>query len=97
MPKGPIYEYTVKIEPQISTWMKPRVFQLLEYSPAFNPYIMYIAHDGKARMVAARELPQPLMIPIVFFGEGMSVKANNKTYIVTIKSNGQLETSGLQK
>jgi eukaryotic translation initiation factor 2C len=98
VPKGPIYEYTVEIEPKVINKLKPRMFQLLEQSPTFKSHVPYIAHDRGARMVAARELPQPLNVQIVFFEDGMSpTAADNKTYSVTITANGQIETSGLQR
>jgi eukaryotic translation initiation factor 2C len=98
MPKGPIYEYSVEIEPKTMNKMKGRLFQLLEQHPTFAPHVEYIAHDRGARLVAAKKLPQPLVIPIKFSEEGFPAPLPDaKTYTMTIKENGELEMATLQK
>jgi eukaryotic translation initiation factor 2C len=98
IPKGPIFEYTVGIEPALPNKLKGRLFQLLEQSTAFKPHVNYIAHDRGARLVAAKKLPQPLDVRITFIEDGMSAPAPNaREYTVSIVANGELETSGLQK
>jgi eukaryotic translation initiation factor 2C len=99
IPKRPILEYTVSIEPAAgSRKLKTRLFQLLEQNVAFQPHINYTAHDHSARLVASQRLPQPLDVRITFIGEGMTVALPNaREYTVSIVANGKLETSELQK
>jgi eukaryotic translation initiation factor 2C len=98
LPKGPIYEYTVEMEPKPLNKMKARLFQLLEKDPGFAPHVGYIAHDRGARLVAAKQLPQPLSVQVQFIEEGFTAPhPDAKTYTITIKANGELETSELQK
>jgi eukaryotic translation initiation factor 2C len=98
IPKGPIFEYTVGIEPTMPKELKGRLFQLLDHSVEFKPYVDYIAHDCSARLVAAKKLPQPLNVRITFIEEGRAVALPNaKKYTVSIAAIGELETSGLQK
>jgi eukaryotic translation initiation factor 2C len=60
--------------------------------------VEYIAHDRGARLVAAKKLPQPLVIPIKFSEEGFPAPLPDaKTYAMTIKENGELEMTTLQK
>jgi eukaryotic translation initiation factor 2C len=98
IPKGPIFEYAVGIEPAIPNMLKARLFQLLEQSVAFQPHVNYIAHDRGARLVASKKLPQPLDVRITFIEEGMAVvNPNAREYTVSIVAISELETSGLQK
>jgi hypothetical protein len=66
-----LYEYDVKITPATTARrLKKRIFELLEDFPAFAPYKNFVAHDGGAKMIAAKELPQPMTInDVPYFDE----------------------------
>ena len=73
LPKGPIYDYVVEIDPpppskkkdgKDTVGIKARIFQVLEQQAKFIPHLSYIAHDKSQRIVSARELPQPLVITV---------------------------------
>jgi len=70
LPKGPIYDYVVEIDPpppskkQGGDGLRARIFQVLEQQAKFVPHLSYIAHDKSQRIVSARELPQPLVITV---------------------------------
>lgn len=71
--KEKIFEYVVKLEPEPKSQkarVKRRVLALFEQSEAVRPYINDFAHDGAQRLVAARQLPQPLQGNVVFFEKG---------------------------
>jgi hypothetical protein len=67
LPRDYIYEYFVDIFPKPVGAIRRRLYQLLEESPVFAPHLDYIAHDQSARLVAARQLPQPLSIVVQTF------------------------------
>lgn len=97
--KAPIYDYAVAIEPKTDIRrLKTRIFQLLEQSPAIQPHLSYIAHDSSQRLVAARELPQPLQVQIKFYEDneqGPGPKA--KVYTVSIAEPRKLDITELDK
>jgi len=97
--KAPIYDYTVTIDPKSDIRrLKTRIFQLLEQSPAMQPHLTYIAHDSSQRLVAARELPQPLQVQIKFYEDnenGPGPKA--KVYTVSITEPRKLDITELDK
>jgi eukaryotic translation initiation factor 2C len=70
LPKGPIYDYAVEIDPpppaknKEGDGLKSRIFQVLEQQAKLVPHLSYIAHDKSQRIVSARELPQPLVITV---------------------------------
>jgi len=49
--------------------MKRRIFELLEKEPSFQPYRALVAHDHSQRIIAAKELPQPLEILLRYIEE----------------------------
>ena len=70
LPKGPIYDYVVEIDPpppaknKEGDGLKSRIFQVLEQQAKLVPHLSYIAHDKSQRIVSARELPQPLVMTV---------------------------------
>jgi hypothetical protein len=58
----------------------------------------YVAHDHSAKLIAARRLPQPLVIRVPFFDEdqdGPKRDGTGKEYTLTIKFIQDLETRSL--
>ncbi|KAH7884145.1 Piwi domain-containing protein [Phlebopus sp. FC_14] len=98
-PEGIVYDYQVDISPTTDiNRIKARLFTLLEQSnhPGWAEFVPFIAHDRSARLVAAKELPQPLDVPILFIEEGeTSPREEAKTYTLTITLTQKLETRGL--
>jgi hypothetical protein len=57
-----------------------------------------VAHDHAAKLIAARRLPQPLVIKVPFFDEdqdGPKKDGTGKEYVLTIKFIQELETQSL--
>ncbi|TFK25878.1 QDE2 protein [Coprinopsis marcescibilis] len=90
LPKGPIFCYTVEINPNklLNRERKARLFQLLERSPMCAPHLPYIAHDKSAQLVSARQLPQPLDIQVQYSDYDDS--APDTTYTISITFDKQL-------
>ncbi|EKM51085.1 uncharacterized protein PHACADRAFT_212985 [Phanerochaete carnosa HHB-10118-sp] len=83
-----IHDYEVSISPNkdLRRARKARIFDLLESSPECAPFRDHIAHDNSARLVSAKELPQPLQATIRFYEEGESGPRDNApVYTVEIK------------
>lgn len=99
VPKGPIYDYSVDINPKTDIKrMKNRIFQLLEESALCRPHIRYIAHDRSQRLVSARKLPQPLDITFPFIEEDETEARPKATvYTVSIKFDRELDTTRLTR
>ena len=99
VPKGPIYDYSVEISPKTDiNRIKARLFFLIEQSPILAPFKSLIAHDGSQRLVSARQLPQPLDVPIPFYDDGQTApRPDGKTYVVSITHVRDLDTSELTK
>ena len=93
VPQGPIYDYTVEISPSTDfNKLKARIFQLLELSPVGRTHLPYIAHDRSQRLVSARKLPQPLIIPIKYYDEHQDGPSSDaKTYTVSITFQRELD------
>jgi hypothetical protein len=69
VPKGPLHEYDVQIEPGVSIKrVKRRIFQLAELTPDWTSKGLKgnVAHDHSAKIIAAKPLPQPLVIKVTF-------------------------------
>ncbi|KIJ59485.1 hypothetical protein HYDPIDRAFT_118463 [Hydnomerulius pinastri MD-312] len=98
-PSGIVYDYHVEIAPTTDiNRIKARLFRLLEQSthPGWQELVPFIAHDGSARLVSAKKLPQPLDVPVVFLEEGETQpRTRAKTYMVSIVSSGELDTRKL--
>jgi eukaryotic translation initiation factor 2C len=98
MPRTPFFEYSFCIEPTVLTMHKRRLLRLLERTDAFAPHVPYVAYDRGARMIAARELPQPLAVPVQYFEDGTrGPHANLRTYTVIITLICEVDFSDLQK
>ncbi|KAK0486559.1 argonaute-like protein [Armillaria novae-zelandiae] len=98
LPKGPLFEYEIKIEP--ATFLnkrKERIFQLLEDSPQVRPQLAHIAHDRSSRLVSSTKLPN-LTVPIPFFEDGQNGPPHDAiTYQISITLKGELSVNDLSK
>ncbi|TFK67324.1 argonaute-like protein [Pluteus cervinus] len=92
LPKGPIYDYDVKIEPQASRRESGRLLEQLEKEKSFQPYVLSIAHDTSRRLVSAKRLPQPFSVPIKLQWEDEKQPRDKaKTYTVSLTLTGVLD------
>ncbi|TFY71790.1 hypothetical protein EVG20_g1213, partial [Dentipellis fragilis] len=103
VPKGPLYEYDVSIDPSKNTAarrVKRRIFQLAETTPQWAEAGLRntVAHDHSAKLISARQLPQPLTIPVLYYEEDEEAPKDGKgqTYTLTIKYIQPIDTSVLQ-
>jgi len=98
VPKGPIYDYSISINPQQGVKkLRTRIFEFLEAHPLVSPHLSYIAHDQSQRLVSAKKLPQPLSIAIKYYDEGRTAhQENDPVYTITIKFERELHTPQLQ-
>ncbi|KAK0452966.1 argonaute-like protein [Desarmillaria tabescens] len=98
LPKGPLYEYEIKVEP--TTFLnkrKDRIFQLLEANPQVRPHLGVIAHDRSARLVSAVKLPIS-GVAVPFFEEGQNGPPTGAvTYQVSFVFKGELNVNELSK
>lgn len=72
VPKGPLHEYDVSIAPAVTLKrLKRRIFQLAELTPDWANANMTgrVAHDHASKLIAASQLPQPLVIKVPFTDE----------------------------
>lgn len=96
-----MYDYHVEIAPTTDLKsIRARLFTLLEQSahPGWKEYVPFIAHDGSARLVSSKELPQPLDVPILFLKEGQQQPTpRDKTYTISITFTQELQTSELDR
>ncbi|EMD37096.1 hypothetical protein CERSUDRAFT_84117 [Gelatoporia subvermispora B] len=72
VPKGPLYEYDVKIKPDVTIKrVKRQIFALAEQTQEWQQagMIYRVAHDHSAKLIAAFELPQPLVITVPYKDE----------------------------
>lgn len=70
IPKGPLYEYEVRISPNTTVRrVKRRIFELLEELPQYATFKRMVAHDFGAMLIAAKKLPQPITFDVVFYEE----------------------------
>ncbi|KAG9315634.1 argonaute-like protein [Chiua virens] len=94
-----IYDYHVDITPTTDLKsIKARLFALLEQSnhSGWQEYVPFIAHDGSARLVSSKKLPQPLDIPVLFLKEGQAQPGKqDKTYTISIVITQELKSSEL--
>lgn len=103
VPKGPLCEYDVDIKPTAGTAIrrvKRRIWQLAEGTKDWQQAGMrgIVAHDHSAKLVAAKRLPQPLVIKVPYFEEdqdGPKKDGTGKEYTLTIKFIQDLETESL--
>jgi eukaryotic translation initiation factor 2C len=96
------YEYVVDITPlshsrKPTTPIKRRVLTLFERSPAAQPYVHKIAHDGAQRLISAERLPQPLEGVVKFSDDDDVVPPDAESYTVSVKFSRELPTAPLKK
>lgn len=68
-----LYDYAVKFTPEVQTKEKrtlKRLFELLESTSQFAPFLSDIAHDRTQRLISRRRLPTNLAVSIPFYEEG---------------------------
>ncbi|KAG1880920.1 Piwi domain-containing protein [Suillus subluteus] len=101
LPKGPIYDYHVEIQPSTDIKrIRARLFWLLERSnqQGWKELVPFIAHDNSERLVASKKLPQPLDVQVQYYEEGEAgPNAKSKTYTFTITHTGNLDIAQLTK
>jgi eukaryotic translation initiation factor 2C len=103
VPKTPLFEYDVTLSPTAGTAIrrvKRRIFQLAEQTPdwARNGLKGNVAHDHATKLIAAKKLPQPLVIRVPFFDEGEDgPKPGGKEYMLTIEFARDIDTQSLMK
>jgi hypothetical protein len=103
VPKGPLHEYDVDIKPTAGTAIrrvKRRIWQLAETTRDWQEAGMkgIVAHDHAAKLIAAKRLPQPLVIKVPFYDvdqDGPKKDGTGKEYTLTIKFIQELETESL--
>ena len=98
--KDKFFEYVVKIEPEPKSQkvrVKRRLLTLFEQSEAVKPYANQFAHDGVQRLVASRELPQPLQGTVVFYEVGDQPPRNADRYNVEVTFSKELSTAPLRQ
>ena len=72
--------------------MKRRIFELLEKEPSFQPYRALVAHDHSQRIIAAKELPQPLEILLRYIEEDeQHPRDDANRYSVSIEFERQID------
>ncbi|KAF8711992.1 hypothetical protein AX14_013179 [Amanita brunnescens Koide BX004] len=82
--------------PRITAPMKRRIFGLLEKDPSFEPYRAHIAHDYSQRIIAAKQLPQPLDTVIRYVEEDEEHPRDDaKLYSTTVEFVGQIDVDTL--
>ena len=104
VPDIPILEYNVSVASarpkKITTRVKRRVFQLAERSSQWVQYGLKgnVAHDHVARVLSAKELPDPTTIEVDFYEEDEEgPSANAEKYTVTITKSRTLHLQDLVK
>ncbi|OCH92760.1 Piwi-domain-containing protein, partial [Obba rivulosa] len=108
VPKGPLYEYDVQIAPAIAVKrVKRQIFSLAEQTEDWRQAGMTnkVAHDNSAKLIAAFELPQPLVIKVPYTDAdeaeettkpgGKKKGKRASEYTLTIKFTQPLETQSL--
>ncbi|KAG0692979.1 hypothetical protein DFH29DRAFT_1042568 [Suillus ampliporus] len=82
-----IYTYHVKVEPtRKARDVQCCLLSLLEQtnSQTWQRVKSFVAFDGKEKLVSAKEMPQPMKIPVKFFEEGQMPGPNSPEYIATL-------------
>ncbi|ESK90163.1 argonaute-like protein [Moniliophthora roreri MCA 2997] len=100
VPKGPLYEYDISITPVAGTAnrrVKRRIFQLAEQTNDWAAAGLrgIVAHDHSAKLVAAKQLKQPLTIRVPYSDEGEG--PSGKEYTLAIKFIQPIDTSALEQ
>jgi len=103
LPKGPLYEYDVSINPTSNTAnrrVKKRIFQLAEQSPNWANFGLRgaVAHDHSSKLISSKLLQQPLTITIPYYDEDQAgPQPNGKEYTLTMEFIQAIDTTGLAK
>jgi hypothetical protein len=94
-----IHEYSIEITPKTELQrLKGRIIESLEQSPQYAQYKPFVAHDKSQKLVAARALPQPLVVEVSLIEEGESVAGPKaKKFKVEITKTGELDTNDLSR
>jgi eukaryotic translation initiation factor 2C len=94
-----IHEYKIEITPKTDlARLKGRIIESLEQSPQYAQYKPFVAHDKSEKMVAARALPQPLVVEVNLIEEGeTAARPNARKYRVEITKTVELDTNDLSK
>ncbi|KAI0773186.1 Piwi-domain-containing protein [Trametes elegans] len=94
-----VYEYEIAFSPsaQAKGDRRGRILELVERSPAMANLKQYIAHDRSQRLVSARQLPQPLSVPIQYLEEDQDNNPNPLKFTVDIKFQRELRMSTLNE
>ncbi|KAJ7226883.1 argonaute-like protein [Mycena pura] len=97
--KGPIFDYKMEITPKTEIKrLRERIFFLFEQTPIMQPLLGHIAHDRSARLVSARQLPQPFNVAVPFYEDGESgPRAGGQVYTIAVKFDKELSISELTK
>ena len=84
---------------EIKTPVKRRIFELLEEDRLFQPYKSIVVHDFSQRIVAAKKLPQPLQLTIMFREEDEKEADVKKKilYEVTVELLGEINLEPLNR
>ncbi|KAF9467172.1 argonaute-like protein [Collybia nuda] len=101
VPKIPFFEYDVTISPAMGTAnrrVKRRIFQLAEQTTDWTRNLLKgnVAHDHASKLIAAKQLPQPLVIRVPYFDEDEDgPKPGGKEYTLTIEYARNVDTQSL--
>ncbi|KAL1748422.1 Piwi domain-containing protein [Schizophyllum fasciatum] len=101
IPKRPLYEYDVKISllsGHANRRLKKRIFQLAEQRPEWTSLGLRdnVAHDSSSRMISAKRLEEPLVVPVPYYDEDEEgPRAGGKEYTLTIFFVQEIDTSHL--
>ncbi|THH04985.1 hypothetical protein EW145_g5129 [Phellinidium pouzarii] len=96
-----LYDYAIEITPAVKTEekrLRKRLFDLLDGSQEFAPYLHDIAHDRMQRLISKRVLPADFSVAVPFYEEGEAgPRAGGKTYIVKVLEPKELKSSDLDR
>lgn len=98
-----VFEYDISISPASGTAQrrfKRRLFQLAEQTQdwAAKGLKDNVAHDFSAKAIAAKKLPDPLDIKILYYDDDEAgPKPDAKEYIISFKFIQNLDTGNLTK
>jgi eukaryotic translation initiation factor 2C len=98
LPRKVVYEYDVAISPAVSIRrIKRRIFHLAEQTQdwARNGLTGQVAHDHSSKVIAVKNLPQPLVIKIQYSDEDEPDIKKKKEYTLTFTYVKDLDTSNL--
>jgi hypothetical protein len=99
VPRGPLYEYNVVINPSTRAFprrVKKRIFQLAEVTQGWTSLLKgRVAHDHDSKLVSAQKLPQPLVLEVPLFGGREERRAGGEVYTLTINYVRDLDMQSL--